>query len=141
MVNITRMGEVNILGFGYINTRPKNGSAQYALNLNGNLIMKTKLKSNHSLSTIIHSGIVAIGLIGALIVIGPAAAASACKGLDNSTCNANAACGWVDGYERKDGRSVKSFCRTKSVSKKVVKKNSVTKRSVAKNATASRPSK
>ena len=38
--------------------------------------------------------------------------ASECKGLDNESCSANAACGWVDSYVRKDGREVNAFCRT-----------------------------
>lgn len=42
----------------------------------------------------------------------PTNAASQCKGLAVDACNQNAVCGWVEGYERKDGRSVKSFCRT-----------------------------
>lgn len=41
-------------------------------------------------------------------------AASVCKGLQSSACASNAQCGWVEGYERKDGRQVKSFCRTKA---------------------------
>lgn len=47
-----------------------------------------------------------------------AQAASACKGLDNSACGSTNACSWVDGYTRKDGKSVKSFCRTKATNKK-----------------------
>ena len=41
-------------------------------------------------------------------------AASACKGLDNLACAAKEQCSWVQGYERKDGRKVKAFCRTSS---------------------------
>ncbi|MFT5135969.1 MAG: hypothetical protein ACI9XU_000906 [Arenicella sp.] len=41
-------------------------------------------------------------------------AASACKGLDDAACGSAASCGWVNGYERKDGKKVSSFCRTKS---------------------------
>jgi len=51
---------------------------------------------------------------------GQLSAQSACKGLENSACSANASCSWVEGYERKDGRKVKSFCRTKSAAKKKV---------------------
>lgn len=51
-------------------------------------------------------------------VSGQVSAASACKGLENAACNSNTSCGWVQGYERKDGRKVKSFCRTKSSAKK-----------------------
>lgn len=44
----------------------------------------------------------------------PVNAASQCKGLDNAACNAEAACGWVEGYQRKDGKQVSAFCRTKA---------------------------
>ena len=67
-----------------------------------------KLNSNNS--TIRNSIIIAVGLMISTQTI----AASQCKGLDNSTCDAKAFCGWVQGYERKDGIKVKSFCRTSS---------------------------
>lgn len=61
---------------------------------------------------------VKLGLFSALLCAslasGSASAASECKGLENAACGANAACGWIEGYERKDGRKVKSFCRAKS---------------------------
>jgi len=69
-------------------------------------------------SGLMHKGVVSLSLLGLMLAAGPVTAASVCKGLDNSACNDNAACGWVEGYERKDGRTVRSFCRTKSVSKK-----------------------
>lgn len=47
-------------------------------------------------------------------VIQGAQAASACKGLEQSACETSAQCGWVKSYERKDGKQVKAFCRTKS---------------------------
>lgn len=89
----------------------------------------TKIKTN---SIIARSSLVALSLIGSLLVSGPVSAASACKGLDNSACGNKSSCGWVEGYQRKDGRSVKSFCRTKSVAKKSVAKKSVTSKSTAK---------
>ncbi len=52
-------------------------------------------------------------LLGSLLAT-QANAASACKGLENSACTSTAQCGWVEGYQRKDGREVKSFCRTKA---------------------------
>jgi len=79
------------------------------------LIMKTK--QNKPSTTALRASLITISLIGSMLVAGPATAASACKGLDNSSCDANASCGWVEGYERKDGRTVKSFCRTKAVKK------------------------
>lgn len=38
--------------------------------------------------------------------------ASECKGLNNESCSAKEACGWVETYTRKDGREVNAFCRT-----------------------------
>ena len=56
-------------------------------------------------------------------------AASQCKGLDNSACDANAACGWVDSYVRKDGREVSAFCRTSNKGKpKLSKASEVSKK-------------
>jgi len=87
--------------------------------------MKTNLNHTNATATIVRTGVVAAGLIGAMIIASPATAASACKGLENSACAANASCGWVNGYERKDGRTVKPFCRsstTKQVKSSVAKK-------------------
>ncbi|MBL4673680.1 MAG: hypothetical protein JKX81_15590 [Arenicella sp.] len=90
---------------------------------------QTQIKAN---STMTRASIIALSLIGSLLVSGPAAAASACKGLENSACSNKSSCGWVEGYQRKDGRSVKSFCRTKSVAKKSVAKKSINKKSTTK---------
>lgn len=98
--------------------------------------MNTNLNNNRTISTILHSSIIAVGLLGSLLATSSATAASACKGLESSACSVNTSCGWVEGYERKDGRSVKAFCRTSSA-KKTVKKSSVTTSSVAKKASAS----
>ncbi len=40
-----------------------------------------------------------------------------CKGLENNACITQDTCSWVAGYERKDGRKVSAFCRTKAKSK------------------------
>jgi len=53
-------------------------------------------------------------LAAGLLISAQAVAASQCKGLENSACDAKAFCGWVQAYERKDGIKVKAFCRTKS---------------------------
>lgn len=60
-----------------------------------------------------------ITLAGALLlsIVTLNAQASECKGLTNETCNANKACGWVEGYTRKDGREVNAFCRTSTKGK------------------------
>lgn len=41
-------------------------------------------------------------------------AASACKGLSETACSANPACGWTKAYTRKDGKPVAAYCRTKT---------------------------
>lgn len=53
-------------------------------------------------------------IAGGILLSGQANAAVQCKGLDNLACDAQAACGWVQGYERKDGRKVTAFCRAKA---------------------------
>lgn len=50
------------------------------------------------------------------------AGAASCKGLEQAKCGAESSCSWVKGYERKDGRKVKAFCRTKASAKKLSKK-------------------
>ncbi len=42
-----------------------------------------------------------------------ASAASPCKGMEQSACVADGACIWIDGYTRKDGRTVASHCKLK----------------------------
>ncbi len=64
----------------------------------------------------IRNSILAISLVSAMSFSGQASA-SQCKGLESNDCGSNASCSWVEGYERKDGRTVKSFCRTKPASK------------------------
>ncbi len=46
-----------------------------------------------------------------------AGAASACQGKALDACAADASCIWVDGYTRKDGREVASYCRKASARK------------------------
>lgn len=57
--------------------------------------------------------------IAMLLIAGPANAADPiqCKGLENNACVTEDTCSWVQGYERKDGRKVSAFCRTKAKSK------------------------
>ena len=66
-------------------------------------------------------------LLSASLVAGSASAASKCKGLENSVCGATTSCGWVNTYERKDGRTVKGFCRTSSRGKSKASTNAQTK--------------
>jgi hypothetical protein len=51
---------------------------------------------------------------GLLLVSAAAPAASQCKGMQQDVCAAKAECTWVNGYLRKDGRSVSSHCKTKA---------------------------
>jgi hypothetical protein len=71
------------------------------------LTISKKLSSVRNLSRV---GLMTVALLSS----GHVAAASQCKGLDTKACGANASCGWVQSYERKDGRTVNAFCRTKS---------------------------
>lgn len=49
---------------------------------------------------------------GALLVLSPfAGAASQCKGMSEQACASESACSWVQGYTRKDGRTVSSHCK------------------------------
>jgi len=82
--------------------------------------VSTTLSTNCSKVLSTSPGLVAISLV-MLLSTAQVNAASQCKGLENSACNQNASCGWVNGYERKDGRKVKSFCRTSNKSKPSVK--------------------
>lgn len=36
-----------------------------------------------------------------------------CKGMENAQCASSEDCSWVQAYERKDGRTVSAFCRSK----------------------------
>ena len=59
--------------------------------------------------------VAALVFAGGLLLSGQASAASQCKGLQNEACNEQAnSCSWVQGYERKDGRKVNAFCRSKA---------------------------
>ncbi len=60
----------------------------------------------------IRNSILMASIFGAISFSGQASAGD-CKGLENAACSAESACSWVEGYERKDGRLVKSFCRAK----------------------------
>ena len=57
--------------------------------------------------------ILALGILAATGAGSTVSAASPCQGLAPEQCAGNTACLWVDGYTRKDGRSVKGYCRIK----------------------------
>lgn len=70
------------------------------------------------------SGIKRTAVLGLSVVLGigsmlPTAslAAAECKGMEKRACENAADCLWVEGYKRKDGKQVSSYCRTKSKSK------------------------
>lgn len=84
--------------------------------------MNTMQNQKNTASTIGRISLITISLLVSLLMAGPATAASACKGLENSACDNKASCGWVEGYQRKDGRAVKSFCRAKPLTKTSVSK-------------------
>lgn len=69
-----------------------------------------KSTNSNSIRTTLAIAITTLGLLASSGVN----AASACKGLDSAACGSTSSCGWVNGYERKDGKKVNSFCRTKS---------------------------
>ena len=50
----------------------------------------------------------------------PANAESACKGLEQATCETNAECRWQTGYTRKDGIQVSNHCRALPKKKEAV---------------------
>lgn len=43
---------------------------------------------------------------------GPILAESACKGLEQRQCEGKGDCTWVNGYTRKDGVKVASYCKS-----------------------------
>ncbi|MCB1774075.1 MAG: hypothetical protein KDI88_10695 [Gammaproteobacteria bacterium] len=59
----------------------------------------------------VSSSMLAATLLGVLSL--PAGAASQCKGLSANSCAADNTCAWVEGYVRKDGRSVSSHCKSR----------------------------
>ena len=75
------------------------------------------------------SGIKRTAVLGLSVVLGigsmlPTAslAAAECKGMEKRACENAADCLWVEGYKRKDGKQVSSYCRTKSKSTSSTKK-------------------
>lgn len=50
--------------------------------------------------------------LSAALFVGTSQAHSECKGLSNSECAVKDGCRWINSYTRKDGKSVKGYCRT-----------------------------
>ena len=67
------------------------------------------------------NALIAVTLLGLPLTLTawpPAMAAeSSCKGLEKRVCDTNSACRWVDGYTRKDGKTVDGYCRMSSTQK------------------------
>ena len=53
-------------------------------------------------------------LTGTVLTSAAVSAASQCAGTQKDACASMAQCTWVNGYVRKDGRSVASHCKTKA---------------------------
>lgn len=58
--------------------------------------------------------VVASVFAGAVLLPLGASAASQCRGMAQDACAADTGCSWIEGYTRKDGRSVSAHCRTRS---------------------------
>ena len=60
-------------------------------------------------------------VLATMLLLSPltANATSQCKGQTQDACVTSSECAWVEGYTRKDGRSVSSYCRSKGGSKKL----------------------
>lgn len=52
----------------------------------------------------------------------PAKPKSACAGLSETACRASAGCSWIPATKRKDGKSVKAYCRLKTTPKRPLTK-------------------
>jgi hypothetical protein len=52
-------------------------------------------------------------LLTLTLAITPVQAATTCKGEGQIACNKNSACGWIKAHKRKDGATVKAYCRAK----------------------------
>jgi hypothetical protein len=52
----------------------------------------------------------------------PAKTKSACAGLSETACRASAGCSWIPSTKRKDGRTVKAYCRLKTPPKRPLTK-------------------
>ena len=83
--------------------------------------MSTQNKSKRRTAAFKSVVVSASVMIGLVLASSPVQAASACKGLDTKACGTSTSCSWVNGYERKDGRSVSSFCRAKASAKSSAK--------------------
>lgn len=59
------------------------------------------------------SFIAATSLVVAAVSVSAVQAESSCKGLVADQCSTKSSCIWVNGYTRKDGRSVKGYCRSR----------------------------
>lgn len=76
------------------------------------------MKTNTKIQTSVARTFLLTATLAGVSMTGQVLAAGACKGLQETACSSNTSCSWIAGYERKDGRQVKSFCRNKPGAKK-----------------------
>jgi hypothetical protein len=60
------------------------------------------------------------------------AATTPCKGQSQETCSQNNACAWVNSYKRKDGKTIRSYCRNSAKSKLKMNKSDTIKQTPTK---------
>jgi len=60
------------------------------------------------------------------------AADKPCKGQEMQACNQSNSCSWVNSYKRKDGKTIKSYCRNSAKSKAKNKTDNIKKQTSTK---------
>ena len=53
-----------------------------------------------------------LAVLGGILLAAFDVSASSCKALEQEACAAEPSCSWITGYQRSDGREIKSYCRT-----------------------------
>jgi len=61
-----------------------------------------------------------------------AAAELPCKGQEMQACNQSNSCTWINSYKRKDGKTIKSYCRNSTKNKSKKSKDNIKKQAPAK---------
>lgn len=62
----------------------------------------------------------ATSMVASSIIFAVNAQATSCKSLEQQACSTEPACTWVEGYQRSDGRSVRSYCRSAPTKRKEI---------------------
>ncbi len=68
-----------------------------------------------SRATAIHKTLLIFAAAGLISFSQLSSAAAACKGLQSDACNSDNSCSWVKSYSTKSGKTIKAYCRNKSV--------------------------